>query len=137
MTSLMVFVRKGWILGAVPWLVLTFSVFPAQAERGSVANTSADDIPASPLLYVSDYFSFVGQDSHGNVTFAIDNSGGRDGEAYQAQHFLVLHDEKTGWVRLDGNSRYENAGKELKTIPDSPSFHFQGSPRTGMTIVGE
>ena len=137
MTSLMVFVIKGWILDAVLWIVLIFCVLPAQAESGSVANTSLDDIPASPLLYVSDYISFVGQDSQGKVAFAIDNSRGRDGEAYQAQHFLVLHDENTGWVRLDGNSRYENAGKELKTIPDSPSFHFQGSPKTGMTIVGE
>ena len=124
MTSLMVFVKKGWILDAVLWIVLIFCVLPAQAESGSVANTSLDDIPASPLLYVSDYISFVGQDSQGKVAFAIDNGRGRDGEAYQAQHFLVLHDENTGWVRLDGNSRYENGGKGLKTIPASPALHF-------------
>ncbi len=137
MKSLMVLVRKGWLIGTVLWLVLICSVLPAQADSASVANASLDDIPVSSLIYVSDYVAFVGQDSQGNVAFALDNSRGRDGEAYQAQHFLVLHDEKTGWVRLDGNNRYENAGKELKTIPDSPSFQFQGSPKTGMTIVGE
>lgn len=134
---MMVLVRKGWILGAVPWFALIFSVLPAQADKASVANASLDDVPDSPLLYLSDYFFFVGQDSQGKVAFAIDNSRGRDGEAYQAQHFLVLHDEKTGWVRLDGNSRYENVRKELKTIPGSPSFQFQGTPKTGITIVGE
>lgn len=137
MNSQRMFVGKSRLSGTVRWLVLTFFVVLTQADGTSVANSSLSDIPASSLLYVSDYFSFAGQDSQGNVTFAIDNSRGRDGEAYQAQHFLVLHDEKAGWVRLDGNSRYENAGKELKTIPDSPSFQFQGSPNMGMRIVGE
>lgn len=137
MKSLMVLLRNGWVLGVVLWFVLISSVLPAQAERASAPHSSLDDIPASSLLYISDYFSFVGQDNQGKVAFALDNTRGRDGDAYQAQHFLVLHDEKTGWVRLDGNNRYENVGKELQTIPDSPFFHFQGTPRTGMTIVGE
>jgi hypothetical protein len=137
MKPMMVSIPKGWGLGTGLWFVLISSVLLAQADRASVDHSSLDDIPASSLIYVSDYFSFVGQDSYGNVAFALDNSRGRDGDAYQAQHFLVLHDEKTGWVRLDGNSRYENAGKELKAIPDSPFFQFRGAPRTGMTIVGE
>lgn len=124
-------------IGGVISLFLFSTVLPPRGDCLTIVEDSPQNIPTSSLLYVSDYFSFVGQDSQGNVTFAIDNSRGRDGEAYQAQHFLVLHDEKTGWVRLDGNSRYENAGKELKTIPGSPFFHFQGSPKTGMTIVGE
>jgi hypothetical protein len=71
------------------------------------------------------------------VAFVLDNNRGRDGDDYQAQHFLVPHDEKIGWARLAGNSRYENTGKELKTIPGSTFFQFQGMPRTGMTITGE
>lgn len=122
-----------WLLG----LTLVAVTTSAQADSTSLSGSALNDIPASSLIYISDYFSFVGQDGQGKVAFALDNSRGRDGEAYQAQHFLVLHDEKTGWVRLDGNNRYENSGKELKTIPDSPSFHFHGSPINGMTIVGE
>lgn len=124
-------------IGGVICLVLLSTALPPRGDGLTVADDSPENIPTSSLLYVSDYFSFVGQDNQGKVTFAIDNSRGRDGEAYQAQHFLVLHDEKTGWVRLDGNSRYENVRKELTTIPGSPFFQFQGSPKTGMTIVGE
>ena len=31
-------------------------------------------VSASDLVYVSDYFSFVGADSQGHVAFAIDNN---------------------------------------------------------------
>lgn len=106
-------------------------------EAGPPADSPTEDLPASPLLYVSDYFSFVGQDTQGHVAFALDNNRGRDGEAYQAEHFLALHDERQGWISLVGNGRYQNATKELRTIPDSPSFRFQGTPRTGMTIASQ
>jgi hypothetical protein len=86
---------------------------------------------------VSDYFSFVGQDSQGYVAFALDNSRGRDGDAYQAEHVLVFHDEKVGWVELKGTGRYDNNGKELKTIPNSPAVRFQGMPSAGITIVSD
>jgi hypothetical protein len=122
-----------WLLG----LALATATSPVQAAHPSSTDQTLDAIPTSSLIYVSDYVSFIGQDSQGKVAFALDNSRGRDGETYQAQHFLVLHDEKTGWARLYGNSRYDNAGKELKAIPDSPFFQFRGAPRTGMTIVGE
>ena len=127
---------KNWVLWLLG-LALATAASSAQADSLSSKDSTLDDISASSLIYVSDYFSFVGQDSQGLVAFALDNSRGRDGDAYQAQHFLVLHNEKTGWARLDGNSRYENAGKELKTIPSSPYFKFQGTPRTGVTIVSE
>ena len=94
-----------------------------------------EEVPDSTLVYVSDYFSFVGHDSQGHVAFALDNNRGRDGDAYQAEHFLVLHDERQGWVELQGNGRYDNVGKELKKIPDSRFFQFQGLPHTGMTIT--
>lgn len=108
-----------------------------QTAPTAATDHSLGDIPPSSLVYVSDYFSFVGQDGQGRVAFALDNNRGRDRDAYQAEHFLVLHDEKNGWAKLNGNSRYDNTGKELKTIPDSSFFQFQGTPQTGMTIVGE
>ncbi len=56
-------------------------------------------VSASDLVTVSDYFSFVGADEQGHVAFAIDNNRGRDGNAYQAEHFYaVLHDEHHGWM---------------------------------------
>src|SRR3989441_9773047 len=56
--------------------------------------TLAAESSTSTLIYVSDYFSFVGADQHGRVAFALDNNRGRDGEAFQAEHFVVLHDEQ-------------------------------------------
>lgn len=128
----MTVLRRMWLCVALALLLL-----PSAGQCASLANDLVDEVPDSKLIYISDYFSFVGQDNQGRVVFALDNSRGRDGEAYQAQHFLVLHDEQAGWARLDGNSHYENAGKELATIPGSPYFQFQGTPRIGMTIVGE
>ena len=46
----------------------------------------------SRLEYYSDYFSFTGQDSQGFVAFAMDNNRGRDGDSYQAEHFLKFYD---------------------------------------------
>lgn len=117
------------------WLLL----MPVRADAESISSTEAhlEELPASPLIYVSDYFSFVGQDSQGHVAFAFDNNRGRDGEVYQAEHFLVLHDERQGWVNLAGNGFYDNQKKELSIIPDSPFFRFQGTPRTGMTIASD
>ena len=103
----------------------------------SDSGLQANPLPATDLLYVSDYFSFVGQDDQGHVALALDNNRGRDGESWQAEHFVVLHDEQQGWVPLQGNGAYDNAGQELATIPASPAFHFQGTPRTGMTIMSD
>jgi hypothetical protein len=95
------------------------------------------DTPASVLVYVSDYFSFVGADQHGRVAFALDNNRGRDGDAYQAEHVVVLHDEQQGWANVAGNGRFEHVGKELSRIPDSPFFQFQGTPDTGLVVTSE
>ena len=86
------------------------------------------------LVYYSDYFSFVGKDDHGSVAFAMDNNRGKDGNRYQAEHFLVFYDEQEGWVELSGNGRYENKNKELKGIPDSFYYKFSGSPAKGFVI---
>lgn len=122
-------------------LAITFTVllpFPS-VHSGSSERLAPglEELPLSDLIYVSDYFSFIGQDSQGHVAFALDNNRGRDGAAYQAEHFLVLHDERQGWVKLDGNGFFDNTKQELKAIPDSPFFQFQGTPRTGMTVISE
>ncbi|MGH7206801.1 MAG: hypothetical protein ACREI2_11400 [Nitrospiraceae bacterium] len=122
-------------------LLLVVAAFAAistesvQADQASSPSVPAEKLPASTLIYVSDYFSFVGTDSQGRVAFALDNNRGRDGEKYQAEHFVVLHDERKGWVDLLGNGRYENTKKELARIPDSPFFQFENTPETGLTIT--
>ncbi len=102
--------------------------------------TQAVDAPTDPmttssLVYVSDYFSFVGSDGLGRVAFALDNNRGRDGAKYQAEHLVLLHDERTGWIDLLGNGAYPNTGRELARIPDSPHFHFDGTPEAGLTVT--
>ena len=93
-------------------------------------------VSASDLVTVSDYFSFVGADSQGHMTFAIDTNRGRDGSAYQAEHFYaVLHDERHGWMKVSGIGRYENTNYALLTIPDSSFFQFEGQPASGLTIT--
>ena len=127
------FLRSGRYLAGTSLIV--FCQFAALADIALDPNATADDLQASRLIYVSDYVSFVGQDAQGHVAFALDTNRGRDGDAYQAEHFLVLHDELKSWVNLAGNGRFENAKKELDTIPDSPFFQFTGSPRTGLTVT--
>src|SRR6266571_354272 len=65
---------------------------------GCSADSTAQEPSTSTLIYVSDYFSFVGADQVGRVAFALDNNRRRDGEAFQAEHFVVLHDERKGWM---------------------------------------
>jgi hypothetical protein len=130
------FLVKDRLLYFLWVFLLTASL--AEPLTGLASNDQAlDEQAGSSLVYISDYFSFVGEDSHGRVAFALDNNRGKDGDSYQAVHFLVLHDEKTGWAKLEGNSRYENVGKDLKTIPSSPYFKFEGTPNTGLTVTGE
>ncbi len=91
-------------------------------------------LPDSSLLYVSDYFSFVGRDEQGYVMFALDNNRGQDEDTWQAEHLAVLHDERKGWVPLQGSGSYENTRKELERIPDSSFFQFHGDQATGISI---
>lgn len=99
--------------------------------------TSADPLTTSSLIYVSDYISFVGRDNQGRVAFALDNNRGRDGAKYQAEHLVVLHDERTGWVETVGSGAYPNSQRELAPIPNSPFFHFDGTPESGLAITSE
>ena len=92
-------------------LLLLVIPMPVKAEITAPTDAPLEELPASTLLYVSDYFSFVGQDSEGHVALALDNNRGRDGEAYQAEHFVVLHDERHGWMNVTGNGPYENGSQ--------------------------
>jgi hypothetical protein len=86
------------------------------------------------LTYYSDYFSFVGRDDQGHVAFALDTNRGQDGVEFQAEHFVALHDEKSGWHALQGNGPYPNAKRALEAIPDSEHFRFDGTPSAGMVV---
>ena len=114
---------------------LLFDCKQADAQESQHAVESENEIAASNLIYVSDYFSFVGKDEQGHVAFALDNNRGRDDETWQAEHFVVLHDERKGWIKVTGNGAYENRKKELLSIPDSSIFQFQGSAQSGIIIT--
>lgn len=100
-----------------------------------VPRSMAESLPDTTLIYVSDYVSFIGADPQGHVAFALDNNRGQDGEAYQAEHFVVLHDERQGWIEVAGNGFYDNTKHELGSIPDSAVFQFTGTPESGLTVT--
>ena len=112
-------------------------LLPASAlgMDASLASPKNISLPDTALLYVSDYVSFVGEDRYGRVAFALDNNRGRDGESWQAEHFVVLHDEHEGWISLEGSGSYQNSTHELATIPPSSFFQVEGMPRTGLLIT--
>ncbi len=93
-------------------------------------------VPAE-LSYYSDYLSFVGRDEEGLVAFALDTNRGRDGDEYQAEHFVVFHDEHKGWIKLKGNGAYPNETKTLIDIPDSGVFQFGGDKEEGISVVSK
>jgi hypothetical protein len=122
----------------VSFVLIAFTLFPAQATE-TTTPAPPDFVVEAPLsstlIYVSDYFSFVGADSQGRVAFALDNNRGRDGDAFQAEHFVVLHDQHKGWMDVAGNGSYDNPKKELVRIPDSRFFQFEGTPEAGLTVI--
>jgi hypothetical protein len=95
---------------------------------------TAGELQALKLCYYSDYFSFIGSDQAGRVAFALDNNRGRDGDSWQAEHFAVLHDEKTGWQAVAGSGPYYNVTRETETIPNSPHFQFEGTAGSGLVV---
>ncbi len=112
------------------------SPMDAVAQHGRPRAASPE--PAEyALAYASDYFSFVGTDERGRVAFALDNNRGRDGDEWQAEHFVVLHEEGEGWIEVEGNGVYDNAKQELIAIPDSEFFQFRGTALTGLTIMSQ
>jgi len=93
-----------------------------------------EELRTLKLTYYSDYFSFIGRDDQGMVAFALDNNRGQDKDSWQAEHFVVLHDEKTGWQPAKGSGPYENSSGQLERIPDSPFFTFEGTVSSGLII---
>ncbi len=122
------------ILGVGSTLMLSLLVTETYGNAVHGTSLPQETILTARLAYASDYFSFVGEDQQGHVAFALDNNRGRDGEQFQAEHFLVLHEEGKGWIEVVGNGAYDNLERALLQIPDSSYFQFQGTPRGGMTI---
>lgn len=110
---------------------------PSNFLQAAEPPATADPLKTSPLIYLSDYVSFVGADEQGRVAFALDTNRGRDGAKYQAEHLVVLHEERSGWVQTVGNGTYPNSKRDLEQIPDSPFFQFDGTPASGLTITSE
>jgi hypothetical protein len=128
--------RRSWLMTATLICVVSIGMWQGQARGADKApETSASSATSVPLVYVSDYFSFIGKDQHGWVAFALDNNRGQDGETWQAEHFVVLHDQQRGWVKMVGGGKYPNPNRALATIPDSTAFQFQGTPTDGIVIA--
>lgn len=125
---------NGWIRFIMAALVIAMAT---SVSTPAPASDDTDVVATAPLAYVSDYLSFIGADGLGHVAFALDTNRGRDGDSYQAEHFAVLYDERRGWLDVAGNGPYANADKEVIRIPDSPGFHFAGTPQSGLTVVSE
>ena len=106
------------------------------AQAISPDKKPTDQISDPPLIYISDFFSFLGSDGTGRVALALDANRGRDGHSWQAEHLiLLLHDELQGWANLKGEGVYENHHRELKNIPDSPMFQFRDHPYRGLPFT--
>lgn len=114
-------------------LGLASSPFCIAQETAATAGP-AEFVEGAEVAYVSDYISFVGSDDQGRVAFALDANRGRDGDEYQAERFVVMHDEHAGWIELAGDGEYENTHNQLVDIPDSRDFRFTGSPDEGLTL---
>ncbi len=99
-----------------------------------VFSITEDELETLQLSYYSDYFSFIGQDAEGKVAFALDTNRGQDQDTWQAEHFVVMHDEQTGWQNLEGNGAYPNTNKALSDIPNSDFFSFEGDVVSGIAI---
>jgi len=69
------------------------------------------------------------------VVLALSTSRGRDGKTYQAEHFVQMHDEQQGWIKVKGNGQYDNVTEELLSMPNSQDFQFQGTAKNGLTVI--
>ena len=127
--------QKALLLFLTLISLIIFGRPPSLAQEAQNFSTKEIELPDTTLLYVSDYISFIGEDKQGHVAFALDTNRGRDGEFFQAEHFVVLHDENQGWLKVEGNGPYENTKNELLSVPDSQVFQFSGKPKSGWTIV--
>jgi len=123
--------NRAWIQGSATALLMVSAAVADDARLETVNGIVA----SSNIAYVSDYISFTGSDTQGRVAFALDTNRGRDGGDYQAEHFVVMHDEGNGWIRMQGGGDYDNKGQALTAIPDSEDFYFTGTPASGLTVI--
>ena len=65
--------------------LLSLMPVAVQADSDNRSKATTPAIQEASLIYVSDYFSFIGRDCQGHVALALDNNRGRDGESYQAE----------------------------------------------------
>lgn len=114
--------------------LLNFHTTHAVAQESQEVSPKAREFPNSTLLNITDHIAFIGKDSQGHVVLALSTSRGRDGETYQAEHFVQMHDEQQGWIKVKGNGQYDNVTEELLSMPDSQDFQFQGTAKNGLTV---
>ena len=119
---------------AIFWL-LPFDHSPALAQDAQEVSSKTQEFPDSTLLNLTDHLAFIGEDSQGHVVLALSTSRGRDGNTYQAEHFVQMHDEQQGWIKVKGNGQYDNVTQALRSIPDSQDFQYQGTARNGLTVI--
>ena len=122
------------LLSVLGVLVAALPAVAADSETPGAYRKETAVSPPADLVYASDYLSFIGRDEQGYVAFALDTNRGRDGDSFQAEHFAVLHDERQGWVDLEGNGAYDNLAKEVLSLPDSLFFQFEGTPKAGLSV---
>ena len=115
--------------------VLPFEHAPASAQATQEASSNAQEFPHSSLLNITDHIAFIGEDSQGHVILALSTSRGREGKTYQAEHFVQMHDEQQGWIKVNGNGQYDNVTGELLSMPDSKDFQFEGTAKNGLTVI--
>lgn len=127
-----------------PTYLLSLAIFSLTSGGASLAAESPDvsqilDTAAiltadSDTAYVSDYFSFASLPGPDEIAFALDTNRGRKGDAYQAEHFVELYEAPRGWIDIPGYAKFENTGKVLTELPDSPFFSFDGQSYGPVTI---
>jgi hypothetical protein len=108
---------------------------PALAQDTQEVSPKAQEFPNSTLLNITDHIAFIGEDGQGHVVLALSTSRGRDGGTYQAEHFVQMHDEQQGWIKVKGNGQYDNVTAELLSMPNSQDFQFQGTAENGLTVI--
>ncbi len=117
-------------LGAVAGVPAEAYAQPADGPQGAddIVARATEIVRGAETAYVSDYISFAGADASGRVAFALDTNRGRADGEYQAEHFVAMYDELSGWVDVEGYTDFANDAGVLLGYPSSPYFEFTGAP---------
>lgn len=106
----------------------------AALTRDEIRNRARALVAGAETAYVSDYVSFTGADAAGRVAFALDTNRGRADGEHQAEHFVVMHDERAGWIDVEGGTEIDNTAGVLREWPASPYFEITGEPYAPGTL---